>query len=77
MSQKFHGTISELFDVVNSKGVPGRWFFDGAGMHTFRSEKGGVINWWQTTKTIQFQGQSDEEVILRKLLKKRLSGKQV
>ncbi len=74
MSQKFNGTISELYDAVNSTGIPGRWFNNGVGMYTFRSERGGVINWWQTTKTVQFQGKAAAEEHLRHVMKKRLSG---
>ena len=73
MSLKFYGTSSELFDVVNSTGIPGRWFFNGAGMYTFRSEDGGVLNWWQTTKTVQIQGTVDAQAPLRQKMKKRLS----
>jgi hypothetical protein len=75
MPQKFHGTFSELFDAVNSTSIPGRWFFDGVGMHTFRSEKGGVLNWWQTTKTVQFQGKLDAKDHLERLMKKRMRWK--
>lgn len=75
MSQKYYGTFSELFDAVNSTGIPGRWFYDDAGMHTFRTVRGGVLNWWQTTKTVQFQGKFDAKDHLERLMKRRMRGK--
>jgi len=73
MSQKFNGTFSALYDAVNSTGIPGRWISNKSIMHTFHSVRGGVINWWHTTKTIQFQGKIDAKDHLAKSLRRWLS----
>lgn len=37
----------------------GDWSSDGLGKHTFRSEEGAVLNWWENKGTLQFQGRPD------------------
>lgn len=56
MPRKFNGTIDELKNKV--KDIPGKWTFQ-SGKHVFRSADGGIINWWESNKTIQVQGNSD------------------
>ena len=59
MAQKFEGTIDELKEKVEQAGISGSWDDDGNGKYTFRSEKKGVLNWWPSRGTINFQGQPD------------------
>lgn len=39
------------------------------GALTFRTSQGGIVNWWETTKTVQFQGKPDEQKKLSENLK--------
>lgn len=54
MTNKFNGTINELQGLM--AGIPGDWFDDGNGKHTFRTKDGGVMNWWPSKGTVQLQG---------------------
>lgn len=56
MSMKFHGTIDELKKLVASSSIPGEWTDEGSGKHSFRSKAGGVLNWWESKGTLQYQG---------------------
>jgi len=74
MSQKFHGTIEELKNVVLSAGIPGEWESYG-NKQTFRSEDGGILSWWPTG-TIQFQGKADEKANLERMVLNAISTEQ-
>lgn len=63
MANKFEGTIDELKEKVEQAGISGDWEDDGNGKHTFR-DKRGVLNWWSSTGTINFQGSSDAKARL-------------
>lgn len=54
MTSRFHGSLEELKDRVSH--IPGQWSEDGSGKNTFRDSSGGIINFWPTKGTIQFQG---------------------
>lgn len=56
MAEKFDGTLDELKEVVTQSGVVGNWEDEGMGKHTFRSAEGGVLNWWPSNGTLNFQG---------------------
>lgn len=56
MANKFEGTIEELQVLVKSAGLKGKWENDGQGKHIFRSNDGGVLNWWPSKGTVQLQG---------------------
>lgn len=73
MSQKYHGTINELKDVVKAAGIQGVWKQDGSGKQIFRSEGGGVLNWWRNG-TINFQGNDSAKGVLERTLQKLLAG---
>jgi len=54
---KFRKPLEELQGVLRDAGIKGQWQKDdAAGKHMFRSEDGGVVNWWPSTGTIQVQG---------------------
>ena len=58
MVNKFRGSYQELQDRVLLLGAYGMW--NDRGNHKqYRTEKGAVLNWWESTKTIQFQGPKD------------------
>lgn len=62
MSEKFFGTIEELQKKFSL--IPGDWTNDGTKI-TFRSKKGGILNYWPKSSTIQFQGQLDAQQELK------------
>jgi hypothetical protein len=55
--RKFKGTFDELQALVEQTGIPGEWESEGV-KRTFRTWENGVLNWWESTKTIQFQGKA-------------------
>jgi predicted nucleotide-binding protein len=52
-----HG-IEELKGKMASAGITGDWSDDGQGKHSFRSQKGGILNFWPSKGTLQFQGKA-------------------
>lgn len=68
MAIKYRGSLEELKQMVSA--ISGTWTFDENGKHTFRSEGGGIINWWTSSGTIQFQGQGAAKAVLERTLKK-------
>ncbi len=62
MAIKHKGTLDDLKAKV--AGINGSWHDDGNGKHTFRSQEGGVLNWWPSSGTIQIQGQETAKTIL-------------
>jgi predicted nucleotide-binding protein len=57
MANKFEGTLEKLQMLISVAGLKGGWEDDGHGKHTFRSSDGGVLNWWESSGTVQLQGQ--------------------
>lgn len=68
---KFKGPLEELRAVVESTGIVGEWVSDGS-KHCFRGQNGEILNWWQNTGTLQYQGQRQAE--LRAALTEALGG---
>jgi predicted nucleotide-binding protein len=66
MANKFEGSIETLKSRVESAGIKGKWSEDEQGKYTFTSEKGGVLNWWKSTGTVQLQGKSAAKDALAK-----------
>src|SRR4051812_36751500 len=56
MPPKFKGALEDLQKLLTEAGVEGQWKDDGQGKVTFRTEEGGVMNWWPGTGTINVQG---------------------
>jgi predicted nucleotide-binding protein len=56
VAANFDGTPEELEAKVSASGVTGTWATDGNGKHSFRSKKGGILNFWPSKGTVQFQG---------------------
>lgn len=75
MQLKFNGAIVELKNAVKTTGIQGKWQADRTGKHTFRSDEGGILNWWQTSKTVQFQGKADGKSSLEQSVGKLLARK--
>ncbi len=53
----FHGQIDELKAAVQAAGLRGEWSEDAdSGKHTYKTQTGGILNWWPSKGTLQFQG---------------------
>ncbi|WP_449219945.1 TIR domain-containing protein [Tistrella mobilis] len=64
MSSTFEGSADDLMEKVANAGVSGEWETDGQGKHCFRSKKGGILNFWPSKGTLQFQGKADPKAEL-------------
>src|SRR5882762_2943402 len=53
---KFFGKIEELQALIAEVGCEGQWEELPNQVFQFTTPEGGVVNWWQKTKTVQFQG---------------------
>jgi predicted nucleotide-binding protein len=53
---KFPGKIEELQGLIASLGIDGEWNELPNHIFHFITADGAVLNWWQKTKTVQFQG---------------------
>lgn len=58
MASTFKGTIDQLKELIAAANIHGEWS-EGAGKHSFRSQDGGVLNWWPSKGTLQFQGKPE------------------
>jgi hypothetical protein len=56
MALAFPGNYGKLRNTVARTGLPGKWRELNYGQKQFRTDDGGYLNWWQTTKTVTFQG---------------------
>ena len=65
---KFKGTLEELQAAIADAGIAGSWNAEAGGKHCFRSKDGGVLNWWPTKGTLQFQGQAEAKNLLEQVL---------
>lgn len=55
---KFNGTFKELQHRVSLTGVSGEWKIE-ENKKLFRANNGAILSWWESTKTISFQGTED------------------
>ena len=72
MSDRFCGTIEELKKAVEDTGISGDWKDESiirtssnnneyiSVKYRFRGENREVLNWWDRTKTLSFQGKNKE-----------------
>jgi predicted nucleotide-binding protein len=56
---KFLGRIEDLQKLIADLGVEGEWKELPNKVYHFSTPEGAVLNWWQNTKTVQFQGSSE------------------
>lgn len=74
MADKFYGSIEKLKAAYAS--IDGEWNLAGD-KYIFRSKDGGIINWWSSNKTIQFQGNPAVKKKLQDLFASMKSGETV
>lgn len=56
MSLKFRGNYRKLKKAVARTGLGGTWRALKYGQKQYHTDDGGILNWWETTGTISFQG---------------------
>ncbi len=66
MGSKFKGSVEGLKALIEAAGLAGKWSEQRQGRYTFKSENGGILNWWTSTGTIQFQGDDTAKAVLEK-----------
>jgi hypothetical protein len=58
---RFKGSLEELGKIVARCEIPGEWPFHAKNnYHRFRASNGAILNWWPTTKALNFQGKEAE-----------------
>jgi hypothetical protein len=57
MTLRFLGDYTKLKKCVSRTGVTGGWRELKNGHKQFRTKGGAILNWWESTKTVLFQGQ--------------------
>jgi Protein of unknown function (DUF1653) len=60
MAKKLKGTIEQLKAVVEMTGASGEWQEKGNGHWQFRCNDKAILNWWQSSGTISYQGPETE-----------------
>ena len=65
--QEFKGTFEELQTAVSGKGCIGKWTDTANGMQ-FKTNDGGILNWFPTTGKINYQGSATAKVKLQNSL---------
>jgi predicted nucleotide-binding protein len=68
MAIDFDGTFAELQTLLAESGFEGEWATDASGKHTFRSRRGGIVNYWEATGRVQCQGPADKREALETIL---------
>ncbi|GLR50472.1 nucleotide-binding protein [Shinella yambaruensis] len=64
MAIEFHDGPDALMELVASHEVKGEWSDDGNGRLSFRSQRGGVLNYWPRKGTVQCQGKAEPKAEL-------------
>jgi len=67
MAIEFDGTVEDLMALVSRAGIEGEWATDGAGKHVLRAKRGGVVNYWESTRRVQCQGPAEKKAELEAL----------
>lgn len=66
-ARKFGNGLQKLKGVIEESGIIGEWT-EGADYHAFKSEDGGVLNYWPKTSTINFQGTASSKMELEAVI---------
>jgi hypothetical protein len=65
--------FDEFRAFIQLLGFAGQWDDDTSSFHTFRTDSGGVINWWPSTGTIDVQGKKLARPVVRSAIATLLS----
>lgn len=72
---RFHGNFAQLEVIVARTRAPGEWRPLVNGGWQYRCDTGAVLNFWPSTKTVNFQGPEDEKAAFRKAIARVLNGR--
>jgi len=61
MAKKMKVSVEQLKKVVEMTGASGEWQDKGNGHWQFRCNDGAILNWWQSSGTISYQGPQTEK----------------
>jgi predicted nucleotide-binding protein len=64
MAAAFRDGPDALKALVESHGVNGAWTDDGKGKYSFKARSQGILNYWENTGTVQFQGKPEAKAEL-------------
>jgi predicted nucleotide-binding protein len=67
MASTFKGTIEQLKEAIESGGLIGTWT-EASGKHSFRSQDGGILNWWPKNGTLQLQGGAEGKASIQQAI---------
>ena len=59
MAIKFRDGIDALKQLIENKGIKGKWYKNGDSSFTFKSCHEGMLNYWPRTDTVQCQGKPE------------------
>jgi hypothetical protein len=62
MTMRFRGSYSKIQRCVERTGVTGVWRELPYRLKQYHADNGAVLNWWEKTGTILFQGKDEEKV---------------
>lgn len=68
LAPKFVGPLEALQEHVAESGFSGFWESMPAGYWRYVCQTGAILNWWPSTKTINFQGRAEAAGELRMAL---------
>jgi hypothetical protein len=57
---RFKGSLEELQKIVARCAIPGDWQLHTGNYYRFLTHAGAMLNWWPTTKAMNFQGKEAE-----------------
>ncbi|HAT8648946.1 TIR domain-containing protein [Legionella pneumophila] len=63
MAKKFNGSYKEIQDKVLQTGIQGDWKELQNSQKQYKANDGAILNWWETNKTISFQGAEEAKKI--------------
>ena len=64
MTTKFKGSIDDLKARLEAASISGKWSGEGQSKPSFRSDDGGILNWWPNTGTVQLQGKEEAKATI-------------
>ncbi len=59
MAIEFHEGIEAPCSLVDKCGIQGNWLEEQHGKYTFRSQQGGILNYWPKKGSVQLQGKPE------------------
>ena len=73
MKLRFEGTYKELKKCISRMGITGHWCEHKNSQKQYRTNDGAMLSWWESTKTLLFEGQKAEIPKLKQAFFRSLS----